>query len=158
MLVVIVILALASAAIVPTVANMKVSSDYHQTISGVRRFAAEARERAIQNGTQTQVIYDESKKQLQIQDVQSDGTATTAKTISLLGGVEPQKLQLQGKDSNSSDFKLTFAPDGRSNGGGIEFQGFAVSVDTSGYSKFITGPLPDPNQDQWQAGNLEQRN
>jgi type II secretory pathway pseudopilin PulG len=158
MMVVTTILALVSVAVVPSLLSMKASADYRETVSGVRRFAAEARERAIQNAKETQVVYDESTKQLQIQDVDSDGTGTTVTSVELLAGVEPQRFQLAGKDSGPDDFKLTFTPDGHSVGGGIEFQDYSVLVDTNGISQFIKGTLPDPSEQQWQAGNLEQRN
>jgi len=158
MIVVIAVLALISTAIVPSLLSMKATSDRKDTVSGVRRFAAEARERAIENGKETQVIYDGATKQLQIQDVEADGTATTAKYVQLLDGIEPQRLQLAGKDSNETDFKLTFSPDGHSIGGGVEFKDFSVLIDSNGVSQFITGTLPDTTDQQWQAGNLEQRN
>jgi type II secretory pathway pseudopilin PulG len=157
MLVVITILVLVSAAVAPSLVSMKGTSNRMQTIAGVKRFAPAARERAIQSGKSCQVIYDESTKQIQIQDLADDGTATTAMTVTLGGGIEPQSYQIQGKDVGASDFKLIFSPDGHSNGGGLAFQDFSLSVDGNGVSQYIDGPLPAPNEQIWQAGNLEQR-
>ncbi len=151
------VLALVSIAVVPSIVGMRATSDRRETMANIRRLAATARERAISSGQTTQVIYDDSLKQFQIQDVASDGTATTASTIQLLASIEPTRFQLADKDSSSSDFKLTFTPDGKSNGGGVEFSNFAITVGTNGLSKFITGTLPDPTDQVWQAGNLEQR-
>jgi prepilin-type N-terminal cleavage/methylation domain-containing protein len=155
--IVLTILVLVAALIMPSLVGMKESSDRRTTISGIRRIAATARERAIQTGNTTQVIYDESAKQLQVQDVDDQGAATTAVTVPLLAGIEPQRFELQTKESNAADFKLTFSPDGKSVGGGIEFQNFSILVDGNGYSQFLTGTLPDPTDRQWQAGDLEQR-
>jgi len=154
---VIAVLAIAVTAITPSLVSMQQTSDRRETISAVRRMASEAKTRAITGGQETQITYDESAKRFEIDDVADDGTTTQAETITLLGNIEPQSFQLAGKDSSSSDFKLTFTPDGHSNGGGVEFQDFSISIDNHGISKFITGPLPDPTDLIWQAGNLEQR-
>jgi prepilin-type N-terminal cleavage/methylation domain-containing protein len=155
--VVLTVLVLVAALISPSLIGMRASSDRRTTISGIRRIAETARVRAIQTGTTTQVIYDESAKELQVQDVDDQGSATTAITVPLLAGVEPQKFELQSKESNASDFKLAFTPDGKSVSGGIEFQDFSIFVDSNGFSQFLTGSLPDPTDRQWQAGDLEQR-
>jgi prepilin-type N-terminal cleavage/methylation domain-containing protein len=157
MLVVVTILALVASGVIPSLLSMRTSSQRRSTISAVRRMAATARERAIERGATTQIVYDESTKKLNIEDLDDQGTATTAVTIPLLAGVEPQKFELQAKESNASDFKLTFTPDGRSVGGGIEFQDFSILVDTNGAERYQTGALPDPTDRQWQAGDLEQR-
>lgn len=157
MLVVITVLALVSAAIAPSLLSMQKSADRRECISGIKRVAAVARERAVQNGLTTQVVYDDSNKQLQVQDVDDQGNATTINQVTLRGGIEPDKFQVQGKDSNASDFKLTFTADGHSNGGGIEFEDFSILVDSNGFSKYMTGALPDPLDQEWQAGDLEQR-
>jgi len=158
MLVLVTVLTVAAAAISPCLVSMQKTSDRRETMSAIRRLAATARERAITMGQPTQITYDDSTKQFDIDDVAQDGTTTPAETIPLLAGIVPQSFQLAGQDSSSSDFKLTFTPDGHSNGGGVEFQDFSISVDNHGISQFITGPLPDPTDLIWQAGNLEQRN
>lgn len=157
MVAVVAILSLVSMAIMPSLISMKKSSDMRETMAGVKRVAADARERAIQNSKETQIIYDDSGKQLQIQDVEADGTATTVRSVELLAGIEPGRLEIAGQDSNTTDFKITFSPDGHSNGGGIEFKDFSILVDTDGHSKSVDGALPDPTDEVWQAGNLEQR-
>ena len=158
MLVVLTVLLLAATAIAPSLVSMKQTSDRRETIAAIKRLAETARERAVSSGQTTQVIYDETTKQFQIEDVAQDGTTTQAQVIQLLAGIEPQKFQLAGQDSSSSDFKLMFTGDGHSNGGGVEFPDFSIAVDTYGISQFISGPLPDATDLLWQAGNLEQRN
>lgn len=158
MLVTLTVLCVVVAMISPSLVSMKATSERKSTISGVRRLAATARERAVSTGTATQVIYVEGTKRFEIQDLADDGTATSALFVELLDRVEPQRLQIQGKDVATDDFKMTFSPDGHSSGGGIDFKDFSILVDTNGTSQFMTGPLPETNDQVWQAGNLEQRN
>ncbi|HVT14149.1 MAG TPA: type II secretion system protein [Fimbriimonadaceae bacterium] len=163
MVVLVTILSLVSIFVMPSLVSMKKSSDTRETMAGLRRIAADARERAIQNDKPTEIIYDESKKQLQILDVNTDGTQTTdgtteaVRSVDLLAGIEPERFEIDGKDSNTTDFKITFSPDGRCTGGGIEFKDFSILVDSDGHSQYIEGALPDPTDEVWQAGNLEQR-
>ncbi|HWA83950.1 MAG TPA: hypothetical protein VG820_10970 [Fimbriimonadaceae bacterium] len=164
MVVLVAILSLVSFFVMPSLISMKKASDTRETMDGIRRIAADARERAIQNGKPTEIVYDESKMQLQILDVDTDGTNTTdgttdaVRSVDLLAGIEPERLQIDGKDSNTTDFKIAFSPDGHCTGGGIEFKDFSILVDDDGHSKYIEGALPDPTDEIWQAGNLEQRN
>jgi prepilin-type N-terminal cleavage/methylation domain-containing protein len=157
MIVVVTILALVAAMVMPSLASMKATSDRRDMMSGIRRIAADARERAIRSSITTQIVYDEGAKELQIQEAQSDGTTTTLVRQPMTSGVEPQRFQLAGRDSTPTDFKLTFSSDGHSNGGGLEFKDFSIYVDQNGGYQFIDGPLPDPTQQNWGAGDLEQR-
>ncbi len=157
MLVVVVVLSMIAAVVTPSLVSMKASSDRRSLISAIRTVAADARERAISSARMTQVSYDESSRQLRIEQVQDDGTTQTLKNVQLTTDLEPQRYQLEGKDATAGDFKLTFAPNGHSNGGGIEFTGFSILVNQNGNYRFIDGPLPQAQDEKWQAGDLEQR-
>lgn len=157
MIVVVTVLALVAAMVMPSLVSMKASSDRRDLMSGVRRIAADARERAIRSGVTTEIIYDDSAKELQIQEEQTDGTTNTLTRQRMSSGIEPERFQISGKDATSTDFKLTFTPDGHSVSGGIEFKDFSIYVDQNGNYRFIDGPLPDPTDQSWQAGDLEQR-
>ena len=70
-------------------------------------------------------------------------------------------LSLEGKNSNASDFRLHFYPDGRSEGGGLEWiEGNTtrnLSVTTGGLATLAEGKLPEATNDRWEAGTYEQR-
>jgi prepilin-type N-terminal cleavage/methylation domain-containing protein len=157
MIVVVTVLAMLTAIILPSLVRMKSSDDYKTFLSGVRRIASEARERAISSGRTTQVTYDESTHELHIEEIGDDGNGNAVSTVAVDSTAEPQRWQLEGKDSSASEFKLQFTPDGHSNGGGIEFPNFSLIVDKSGQSRFLDGQLPDPEDERWQAGDLEKR-
>jgi prepilin-type N-terminal cleavage/methylation domain-containing protein len=157
LLIVVTVLVIVASAVTPWMISMKKTSDRRDLLSSIRRVAAEARERAIRTGHSTDVIYDDSASELQIEETGEDGEASVVEHVKMTSGVTPQRFQMAGKDATSADFKLTFSPDGRSNGGGIEFDGFAISVDQNGTNKFIDGTLPEQTDEKWQAGDLEKR-
>ena len=151
------VLVLLASVVVPNIVSMKASDDQNSALAGVRRIAADARERAITAGIATQVTYDESAHELDIVQVQDDGTTSILSRTPLTTGVEPQRFQLEGREVAASDFKLTFAPDGHSNGGGLEFPNLSVSVDQTGVAQIVDGPLPQPEESRWEAGDLAPR-
>lgn len=126
-------------------------------MSGLRHIAADAREEAIRRGQTTELIYDESLRELQVVGADQDGTSQTFVTQHLPDGVEPQRFQTEGSDVAPVDFRLRFSPDGHSNGGGIEFENFSILVDQDARYQLLDGPLPALQDQQWEAGQLEQR-
>jgi hypothetical protein len=157
MITVITVLVVVSIMVVPNLVSMQSASDRRDAISGIRRAPADAREKAIQKGQTMQLVYDEPTHELQVQQVGNDGAAAPVSHFPITQDLEPVRYELAGKESSATDFKLLFSPDGRSNGGGIEFTSFSLTVDTSGAIRFIDGPLPPPEDERWEAGSLEQR-
>ena len=157
LMVVCMILVLIAGFVVPNVISMKASDDYHSTVSAIRRMALDARERAISSGKTEQLVYDDSAKAMEIQQLGDDGTATTQVTTPIADELAPTRFEIEGKDVASADFKLTFGADGHSNGGGIEFPNLSVWVDQNGAPVIVDGALPEPTDRRWQAGELEQR-
>jgi hypothetical protein len=157
MITVITVLVVVTIMVVPNLVSMKSASDRRDAISGIRRAPVSAREQAIQKGQSMQLIYDEGSHELQIQQVAEDGNPSTVSRFPITQDLEPARYELGGKESTASEFKLEFGPDGRSNGGGIEFTSFSLMVDKSGAYRFIDGPLPSPEDERWEAGGLEQR-
>lgn len=85
-----------------------------------------------------------------------DGAATALPDGASLG-----TIVLNDKSSSTSDFKLHFFPDGRSEGGGFEMQeGSAtrsIGIDRSGIATQIDGSLPPIADSTWEAGTYAQR-
>lgn len=156
MVVVVTVLALVSAMVTPYLAGMKATSDHRDAVAGIRRILPMARERAIRNAAATQVVFDESAGELQVQDMAADGTPTTVYRQDL-DAIDPQTLQVEGREATSADFALSFTPGGHSNGGGIQFRDFSIFTDTSGVCRTLDGPLPNADDESWQAGDLEKR-
>jgi Tfp pilus assembly protein FimT len=157
MITVVTVLVIVSIMVLPNLVSMKSASDRRDAISGIRRAPADARELAIQKGQTMQLVYDDATHEFQIQQVGADGTATTSTHYPITQDLEPTRFEQSGKESTSSDFKLQFSPEGRSNGGGVEFNSFSLIVDTSGGIRYIEGQLPPPEDERWEAGSLEQR-
>lgn len=154
---VVTVLALVSAMVAPTLVSMRATSERRAAMSGLRHIAADAREQAIRRGLTTELVYDESLRQFQIVGADSDGTSQTFSTQNLPEGLEPQRFQMEGEDVAAVDFRLRFSPDGHSNGGGIEFNDFSILVDQDARYRLLDGALPSPQDQSWEAGQLEQR-
>ena len=157
MVVVVTILALVSALVVPSLISMRATSERRAAMSGLRHIAADAREQAIRNGQTTELVYDESAREMQVLGSNTDGTSRTLARQALPDGLEPQRYQLEGSDSTAADFRLRFTADGHSNGGGIEFNDFSILVDQDARYQLLDGTLPAPEEQTWEAGELEQR-
>lgn len=82
-------------------------------------------------------------------------------SVSLPSGVQIGEIVLDGKPSTSSDFKLHFYPDGRSEGGGFEMiEGSttrSLTVDRNGLARLQEAELPAATENKWEAGQYEQR-
>lgn len=156
-MVVVTILALVSAMVVPSLVSMRASSAHRAAMSGLRHIAADAREQAIRTGQTTELVYDESTREMQVLGSSADGTSRTLVRQALPDGVEPQRYQIEGSESTAADFRLRFTPDGHSNGGGIEFGNFSILVEQDARYRIIDGGLPAPEDQTWEAGQLEQR-
>lgn len=76
-------------------------------------------------------------------------------------GVTLGQLNLGSDSSNSSDFKLHFYPEGRSEGGGFEMVEGAttrtLSIDRNGFATLKEGTLTPATEQSWEAGTYEQR-
>lgn len=157
LLVTISVLVILVGGVTPWLTSMKATSDHQSALSGVRRLASEARMRAIRADKPMQLAYDESTRSLEIQRMEDDGTTTTVQTVPLTTDLIPQRFEQEGQDVTASEFAVSFTPDGRANRGGLEFPDFSVTIDSNGGVRFIDGPLPAPEDQIWQAGDLEQR-
>jgi prepilin-type N-terminal cleavage/methylation domain-containing protein len=158
--VVIIVLALIAATVLPRLSTLESSREYRDFRLAVRRLGLEAREQAISRGLPTSVTFDESEQTLNIV-IDSDGEETTLRTVEVVEGVEPARFAADNAETNASEWKLTFYPDGRSDGGGIDFESngdlFTLYAEKSGSVHFADGEMPDLTSEQWPAGEYEHR-
>ena len=159
--VVIVLVALLASAVAPNLSAMKRSRIEREFPIAALRLALTARETAISDGQSCALMFGDQLRVLQMvrADLES-GTDTALAEVSLSPEVETGRLDLAGRESNSSDWRLTFYPDGTCDGGGVEFRrgdrSFALVIDpASGAARIVDGQLPDSSGDRWQAGEIE---
>jgi len=71
------------------------------------------------------------------------------------------QLNLGSQSSSTSDFKLHFYPEGRSEGGGFEIVEGSTTrtllVDINGFASLKEATLPPAAEQSWEAGTYEQR-
>ncbi len=151
------VLAVLAATITPSLISMKRTSDRRDLVSALRRLPQEARNFAIAKQDDVVITYDEGSNAFKVEGTDSDGNTEDLKSLAVSDDLAPTAFQSGGQTANSSEFNLTFSPDGHCNGGGIEFGSTSILVDTDGAARFIDGALPNPEDEKWEAGSLEQR-
>ncbi len=126
-----------------------------------------ARERAQRDGRTVRIVFDDSRQVLSV-ETQSDAAEATdeQETSSLRDLPLPEEVQATNFRSEdnavpSGDWALVFYPDGRSDGGAIEFDDSgrirSLNVTPDGVARTSEGPLPSVDERRWPAGEREQR-
>ena len=89
------------------------------------------------------------------------GDEANGASVDLPEGVSVGQINLGSQSSSTSDFKLHFYADGRSEGGGFEMVDGSttrsLTVDRNGIARLEEGSLPAATADKWEAGQYEQR-
>jgi len=160
--VVITILAVFAAAVMPSLRGLSRSEEIRDFFAGARNIMQTAREKAIQDGVSRKVRYDEGQQKLVVEWTNKDtGSTEEDKGLTLPSGVTADAFRLEKNDSNSSEWTMGFYPDGKSDGGAIQFtaDGLAktIIVTATGAVTLQAGSMPDATQDEWDAGGFEQR-
>jgi hypothetical protein len=157
---VIIVLALIATTVLPRLAAIESSREYRDFRLAVRRTGVEARELAISRGIPTSVTFDDSEQTLNIV-AEAEGEETTLRSVRVVEGVTAARFAAGDAETNASEWRLTFYPDGRSDGGGIDFESngdlFTLYAEKSGAVHFADGEMPDLTSEQWPAGEYEHR-
>jgi prepilin-type N-terminal cleavage/methylation domain-containing protein len=89
------------------------------------------------------------------------GDEANGASVDLPSGVSIGQINLGSQSSSTSDFKLHFYADGRSESGGFEMVDGSttrsLTVDRNGIARLEEGSLPAATADKWEAGQYEQR-
>ncbi len=160
--VVIFIVALFSALFAPNVAAFLKGDEYRTFRAETKSAFGFARESAIQAKAPHRVRIQESSRTIEVIRQGTDGQDQTVRTVDMAQQVTVSKVTLNGQDSNTETWEVTFYPDGSATKAGLELstdgQLFAVQVnEVTGRSTFIDGELPEDTESRWEAGEREQR-
>jgi len=161
--VVIAVLMILAAAVVPNLVAFETSQRERTFYNTLANLPAQARERAIAQGKNVTLQYDDNANQFQLHSNDDNGNDQSISKLDLLPGMQVNRVMLGTTDSNSSDWKLTFYPDGTSDGGGAELtltDSTIVSLKieaSNGHAQLLTDRLPDPSAEKWQAGDYVHR-
>jgi prepilin-type N-terminal cleavage/methylation domain-containing protein len=162
MSVVIAVLALLATAVVPVLAAFKKGQVDRSFLSQLRSIGGEAKEKAISLANPVDLEFDDSSNTIKIHTTNTDGSDKSLETLQLPEGYAAQRFQLAGKESDASQWKLGFYPDGSCDGGGIQVTHGNDTVSLffdalTSKATMTNSSLPDPSTLQWAAGDYVHR-
>lgn len=158
--VVILVLAMLAALVAPRLVAFQRTQEYRTFVSQTRAIFSEAREAAIERKAACVLTID--GRSIQLAPLSEDSDAQAIRTVSMPDGVEVSTVRLNGSQSNETEWRVAFYPDGSATKAGIEFDSdgriFAMQVDdVTGRTELIDDTLPEETQTRWEAGEREQR-
>lgn len=159
---VITLLAVFAGAIMPSIWRMNEGQNIRGFFSQARNVMQSARERAITSGVTRKIRYDDGQHKLVVETTDAEtGQTQEDRGVSLPEGVTAASFRIEKNDSNSSEWEMGFYPDGKSDGGAIQFtadgRDRTLVISPTGVVRLIDGAMPDVTQDEWDAGGFEQR-
>lgn len=161
--IVVAVLGLVTALAAPRIASLlegQASRDFREALM---RMGAEARLMAIENSQTVNVRYDGESRQFVFETIDAETQeATEQKTVEVPEWIEVPNFTLDGAFAGESDWVLEFYPDGSGLDAGIEVEDGAylyhvVIEGRDGSATRADGPLEESGEQEWQAGELEQR-
>jgi hypothetical protein len=157
--VVIAVLALGAALVAPLISAQRQGIEHRAFRTGLTQVAAEARIQAVERRQELRLRYDDGLRTLTLERVEEG--EEPLRTIQIPQGILATSFQEAGQVVSSGDWAVRFLPDGTSDSGGIEFDDDGVVlawyVDERARAALSEGTLPNPNDQRWPAGSLEQR-
>ena len=159
MTVIVAILLLIAAAVIPNVVSVLDSEQLKSTEATIARLPAMARTDAVKDQNPVQLRFDGSS--VIEEELEANGEVNQLQTIDLGDAVTVDQSQKNYTSVDPSSWDWTAYPDGTSDTGGLEVvidsEKRSLIIPASGDAIWQTGPLPDESQDQWTAGELQQR-
>ena len=159
MMVIIFILILISAAVIPRVVAYLASEQLKSLEASIARLPGQARQDALRLQEPVRLRLEGST--IYEEEVPVVGDITQVKELDLGSTVQIDSAQKNYQNIETSSWDWTAYPDGTSDGGGVQFsvegQEMSLIIPVLGNATWVTGPLPDESQDQWTAGQLQQR-
>lgn len=121
-----------------------------------------ARETSIRTGVETLLILDDAQNTFRVVQETSEEGETEFKRLALRSGTTTLAASIGGVDTEGSEWRQTFYPDGTADGGALTLgegkESFSLVIEpTSGAARIEEGTAQDPTQTRWEAGNLETR-
>lgn len=159
LVVVIVITALLATITIPSLTAMRKGAEERQFRRALLDIAVRARSRAIDAGGIVALSVDKSTNDLvAVEESLGTGTQRPLQRLATPAAITNVKSTFDQNTSEGEDWTVVFYSDGKSTGGGIEFEAYGkhfsyVVSPTDGRPRVIDGPLPDLGQERWPAGS-----
>ncbi len=163
MTIVVAIVAAMAAIVIPRFAALQSGQQSRDFTSALLRIGGDARLIAIESGQTVEVRYDDERRVLAFETVDPVTFATTEeRLIELPDSVELSAFTLDGAFASATDWTLQFYPDGSGLDAGVEVEDglfvYHVTIEgRDGTALKGVDRLAESGQQEWQAGELEQR-
>jgi type II secretion system protein H len=163
--VIIAILLVLASAILPRLSSFVESQRERSFMQKLVALTAQAREQSIKRGKDVTVQFEESNRTFSIQYTDDSQNQSTLQSLVMPTTLDASKFKVGQSTTGAADFKLTFYPDGTSDGGGVEVsrRDVATSITSvvvekaTGAVSMVRDSLPEVGQQSWQAGDYVHR-
>ena len=166
MIAVTVIIAVLAGLLVGRLQNSRKGITFQRGIQQIESAANKAKSQAIQTGKTYELTFDESSQSFKVQTLESDesnssnnGPSTNGDT-SMGSGWTVYEVRLSD-GTTSTDFSIKFFGDGSAESKSAEFHSdsapISLIVKQNGSIEVKRGALSDEQNQEWEAGNIEQR-
>lgn len=125
--------------------------------------AVYAREVSQRDERTVRIRYDEGQTtfNVEVDGATADDDARSVRQLIVPGDLQPTSFRQEDQSVSPGEWELTFYPDGRSDGGGVEVNDNgrvrSIVVAPDGTVRLQEGALPTIDEKRWQAGEREQR-
>lgn len=163
MILVCAVLVLMAALITPSLLARQRGEDERKFLQDIRNLVTRARLDAIRQRVPMRFEFDSSARSFRVVEeaAEQEGSAPSVAGAELPEGMTIGAARVGTADVGESGWALTFTPDGRSDGGGIELEtgSFTRSliVSRDGDARLEEGDLPPSTDETWAAGEYERR-
>lgn len=160
--VVILVLSLVVAIVVPNLHAFLRGETYREDVIRLERVGLTAGRLSAHSGAQVNLTFDSGTDELVLSSGEEGTESARESRVPLPSGFEAVRFIAGRGESSVADWRISFYSDGSCNGGSIEFiedseARTLVIRPSDGHSSLIYGPAPEPSQERWPAGELEQR-
>ncbi|MGE4215493.1 MAG: prepilin-type N-terminal cleavage/methylation domain-containing protein [Fimbriimonadaceae bacterium] len=159
---VIVVLVLIVSVLTPRILAMQRGTTARATRANIVRLGTEGRALAIDRAETVVLRFDNETEAFLLEETNADGESTQLKSVPLGDDQSVAAYEASGSESNESDWRIEFYPDGTSSSGAWEIEeptgSYSVRVfPANGHAEATEGTLADTPESSWEAGSLEQR-
>jgi len=159
--VVVLILVLLVATVTPKLTALRQGDNVRRFESDLVSMVSEAKSLSSSNRQTVQLTYDEGSDRFQLASGTDDDADRVLSSVTVPEGVQVRTFRLRQEDLAAGTWALKFYTDGSCDPGGVEVQldrgAASMVVSPLGSARWSRTELGEPQEDRWQAGELEQR-
>ncbi len=166
MLAVTVIIAVMASIVVGRLQNSRDGITFQRGIQGIESAANKARSQAIQTGKTYELTFDDTTESLKVEEFNADQSANEVNSListdnTTMGSGWTVFEVRMADGTTDSQLSIKFFADGTAESKSVEFHSsgapISLIVKQNGNIEVKRGALSDEQNQEWEAGNIEQR-